>query len=173
MPCVTPLDGVVIVPRGTVHEWRRSRAPLSLAAGEEDEEELVVREWTDPKDGQKESFFRNLNGLILDALAAESAAAVSSSPDNSAAGQAHSAREGGGRAGDSDVPPRSRQLRVLDLDLNNLFWRRDNWPLVLDREGRWPGWAHGVATRSVLLWSVVLGKVLGCRGVYEEYEART
>ncbi|KAH6672246.1 hypothetical protein B0J14DRAFT_483340, partial [Halenospora varia] len=55
----TSSDGVITVPRYARHEWRR-------APGIE-EEELVVKEWTDPEDGEKEIFFRNLNSAILDA----------------------------------------------------------------------------------------------------------
>ncbi len=39
------------------HEWRRA---------EVDGSELVVKEWTDPEDGQKEVFFRNLSSVIAD-----------------------------------------------------------------------------------------------------------
>src|SRR5436305_3725460 len=48
-------DGVVVVEKFTMHEWRR-------ADGEE--EGLVVREWTEPSDGQKEVFFRMLNSFL-------------------------------------------------------------------------------------------------------------
>ncbi|KXJ91796.1 hypothetical protein Micbo1qcDRAFT_161832 [Microdochium bolleyi] len=149
MPAVGPEDGVVVVPRGTVHEWRRSQT-----RGVEDE--LVVKEWTDPKDGQKEGFFRNLNGIILDALAAEARA------------QAEQQDSGAGAQGKL----LSWRMRTLDLELNNLFWRMDNWPLVLDQARGWPGWVHGLATRAVLIGSVVLGKVLGLKGVYPEYDAQ-
>ncbi|KAK6069067.1 hypothetical protein SCUP234_10857 [Seiridium cupressi] len=67
LPSVTRDDGIVTVPRGAVHEWRRSRA----ANGEED---LVVREWTHPGDGAKEVFFRNLNGMVLDFVKQQEAA---------------------------------------------------------------------------------------------------
>lgn len=129
MPAVSSADGVIIVPRGTVHEWRRS-----LTGGSEDE--LVVKEWTDPKDGQKEAFFRNLNGIILDAI-----------------------KEGDG----------SWRMRTLELDLNNLFWRMDNWPLVLALN--WPGWVHGLATRTVLLSSFIVGQLFGIKGQYKEYNS--
>lgn len=39
-----PDDSVVVVERFTVHEWRRA----------DEGEELVVRGWTEPGDGQKE-----------------------------------------------------------------------------------------------------------------------
>ncbi|KAK1216412.1 hypothetical protein PQX77_020965 [Marasmius sp. AFHP31] len=58
---VGPDDGVITVPRYTIHEWKRSNFD-----GPEDD--LVMREWTDPKDGMKEVFFRSVNGLVLDAI---------------------------------------------------------------------------------------------------------
>ncbi|GAM85831.1 hypothetical protein ANO11243_038390 [Dothideomycetidae sp. 11243] len=54
----TSSEGIIRVERGQWHEWKRAAA---------DGEELVVEEWTDPADGQKELFFRNLNSVILDA----------------------------------------------------------------------------------------------------------
>jgi quercetin dioxygenase-like cupin family protein len=50
-------DGIITVPRFARHEWQRATP---------DGEELVVKEWTDPADGQKEIFFRNLSSVILD-----------------------------------------------------------------------------------------------------------
>jgi hypothetical protein len=52
-----PSDGIIVVPRYARHEWRRAEARG---------EELVVREWTDPADGLKEVFFRNLSSVIED-----------------------------------------------------------------------------------------------------------
>lgn len=48
-------DGIIVVPRYARHEWKRAEA----GGGQ-----LVVREWTDPADGQKEVFFRNLSSVI-------------------------------------------------------------------------------------------------------------
>lgn len=140
--------GVVAVPRGVVHEWRRAdcddgegngnaKGEGREEDGEDGEEELVVREWTEPKDGAKEVFFRNLNGLILD----EAERARSSSSSWSGA--------------------------VLELELWNLFWRADNYPVVLGG-----GWLGGAATRVLMGAAVALGWVMGCPGVYEEYSAR-
>lgn len=58
----TSSDGIITVPRYTRHEWRRGDK-----GNGEDKDELVVKEWTDPEDGEKEIFFRNLNSAILDA----------------------------------------------------------------------------------------------------------
>ncbi|KAI1214183.1 uncharacterized protein F4807DRAFT_117507 [Annulohypoxylon truncatum] len=145
-------DGVLRVERGVVHEWRRASREDEEEGGEdggaggrevegegegegEDVEELVVKEWTEPKDGAKEVFFRNLNGLVLDA-----------------------AGGGGGGGG--------WRSALLELELWNLFWRADNYPVVL---GTGAGWVRRVATKMVMGAAVALGWVLGCRGVYEEY----
>ncbi|KAI1655271.1 hypothetical protein F4813DRAFT_186502 [Daldinia decipiens] len=124
--CARPADGVVTVPRGAVHEWRRAEEETAGA----DAEELVVREWTEPRDGAKEMFFRNLNGIILDAA-------------------------GGGDA-------------LVTLELWNLFWRADNYPVTAVGAG----WVGGVATRAAMGVAVVVGWVLGRRGVYEEYGSK-
>lgn len=77
--------GVLEIPRGARHEWIRfDRDPALLSAqqrevqrswlkgaGEEEVErlrkkDLIVEEWTDPADGQKEVFFRNLFGTLLE-----------------------------------------------------------------------------------------------------------
>jgi hypothetical protein len=53
----TPEDGIITVPRFARHEWRRSTPEGG---------ELVVKEWTDPADGEKEVFFRNLSSVVVD-----------------------------------------------------------------------------------------------------------
>jgi len=58
-----PEDGIVKVPKFTVHEWQR-------AVGNHFEEALMVREWTVPADGQKEGFFRMLNSFLTEPQAA-------------------------------------------------------------------------------------------------------
>ncbi|KAI0000605.1 hypothetical protein F4779DRAFT_604688 [Xylariaceae sp. FL0662B] len=130
---VEPGEGVVTVPRGVAHEWRRWRSlsPASSTTAAADDEDLVVREWTEPRDGEKEAFFRALNALVLEAAAAGL---------------------------------RSWRARTLGLELAAVCWRFDNWPVVLGGSW-WPAWAHVVATRAVLGARVVLGWVLGCRGL--------
>lgn len=56
-----PRDGIIRVDKNVIHEWKRPSARY------DEEEDLVVEERTDPADGQKEIFFRNLNSVILDA----------------------------------------------------------------------------------------------------------
>ncbi|KAI1320660.1 hypothetical protein F5Y16DRAFT_389706 [Xylariaceae sp. FL0255] len=131
LPEVGAADGVVTVPRGAIHEWRRSRTAGS-------DEVLEVREWTDPRDGGKEVFFRNLNGLILDAI-----------------------RDGEG----------SWRMRTLELELNVLFMKQDNWPAFLDTS--WWSPVQGIVSRFVVVGSAALGYLLGCRGIYDEYTRTT
>ncbi|KAI1440867.1 hypothetical protein F5Y02DRAFT_324452 [Annulohypoxylon stygium] len=132
-------EGVITVPRGVVHEWRRAdrkgECEGKVEEGGDEDGELVVREWTEPKDGAKEIFFRNLNGLVLDATTNK--------------------REG------------SWTNTFLEIELWNLFWRADNYPVVLGT-----GWVGGVATKMVMGFAVTLGWIFGCRGVYEEYELK-
>ena len=54
-----PEDGVIEVPKYTVHEWHRD-------GEQQDPEDLIVREWTMPEDRQKEVFFRNLNSFLTE-----------------------------------------------------------------------------------------------------------
>jgi len=51
-------SGTVQIDKYVVHEWRRAF---------DEGEEVMVQEWTDPADGAKEVFFRNLNSVIPDA----------------------------------------------------------------------------------------------------------
>ncbi|KAK5275752.1 hypothetical protein LTR40_012550, partial [Exophiala xenobiotica] len=58
-------DGAIEVPKFMVHEWRRH----VWGEGEEDHQEdqdLIVREWTVPEDGKKEVFFRMLNFFLTE-----------------------------------------------------------------------------------------------------------
>ncbi|KAL5321073.1 hypothetical protein ACEPPN_011883 [Leptodophora sp. 'Broadleaf-Isolate-01'] len=73
----TASDGIITIPRYAKHEWQRaSRAPdlgfdffddsspENNHTYQEMDDELIVREWTQPSDGKKEIFFRNLSGII-------------------------------------------------------------------------------------------------------------
>ncbi|KAI9751211.1 MAG: 3'-phosphoadenosine 5'-phosphosulfate sulfotransferase, partial [Chaenotheca gracillima] len=53
----TARDGALTVPRGVAHEWKPA------AGGSTD---VIVEESTDPADGLKEVFFRNLNSVLLE-----------------------------------------------------------------------------------------------------------
>ncbi|TVY34723.1 hypothetical protein LSUB1_G005022 [Lachnellula subtilissima] len=64
---VSTADGQLVVPKFARHEWRRAvKGDGDTFKESWHDEELVVEEWTDPFDGQKELFFRNLNSVILD-----------------------------------------------------------------------------------------------------------
>jgi hypothetical protein len=50
-------DGPIRVDQFVNHEWKR-------AEDQDVDKNLVVEEWTDPSDGQKEVFFRNLSSVL-------------------------------------------------------------------------------------------------------------
>ena len=75
----TARDGTAQIPRYARHEWMRFDRPAHLLSRGQREaqeayfrehgkkeieemqgEDLIAEEWTDPADGQKEMFFRNL-----------------------------------------------------------------------------------------------------------------
>ncbi|KIW18810.1 hypothetical protein PV08_03099 [Exophiala spinifera] len=150
-------DGVIEVPRFTVHEWHRVWQDDGGGGddpddpdGQDDQDDqevvdLVVREWTVPEDGQKEVFFRMLNSFLTE----DAPASLYELP----------------------VPvPRVAhswiEQWVVALQLNCIFWTCDNWPLLLGRDSGFVSW---IATHLVLRASVALGSVLGLRGRYKEY----
>lgn len=63
---LSPSDGTIVIPRYTVHEWSRADRLPDESFYAQFEHALVVQEWTDPADGLKCIFFRNLNTVILD-----------------------------------------------------------------------------------------------------------
>ena len=61
----TRSSGTLTIPPFARHEWQR--APPTFAEGDYgDVDDVVVQEWTEPVDGEKEIFFRNLNSVIVD-----------------------------------------------------------------------------------------------------------
>ncbi len=56
-------DGVIRIERFVKHEWKRANQGNSETGKQQS---LVVKEWTEPADGQKEVFFRNLNSVLLE-----------------------------------------------------------------------------------------------------------
>ncbi|KIW31170.1 uncharacterized protein PV07_02839 [Cladophialophora immunda] len=131
-------DGAIEVPRYTVHEWRR-------IAGDEEQEDLVVREWTVPEDGQKEIFFRMLNSFLTE-----------THPSSLYTPPA--------------MIPKWVQTRiehwVVALQLFCIFCSWDNWPVLIGEDNGWVSWA---ATHLVLRVSLAIGFVLGLRGTYSAY----
>lgn len=123
----TSADGLITIYPYARHEWRRASP---------DGEDLIVREFTDPSDGQKEIFFRNLNSVI----------------------------------GDSKMFIGARGW-LLSLQLFMIFNQMDNFPVLLSFE--WlpliGGSIETLFTHIVLMGSVVLGGLMGFKGVYEEY----
>lgn len=60
----TKEDGVITIPRYTIHQYMRADKTKEGEAGKD--MDLVVREWTEPADGDKEVFFRNILSLLMD-----------------------------------------------------------------------------------------------------------
>ncbi|KAH7153133.1 hypothetical protein EDB81DRAFT_882078 [Dactylonectria macrodidyma] len=60
----SPKDGVVTIPRFTIHQY--SRADDSEEGAASQDIDLLVTEWTDPNDGDKAIFFRNVISCIKD-----------------------------------------------------------------------------------------------------------
>ena len=65
---VTPADGPQTINKFVVHEFMRADMHGYREGGTEGEqnEDVVVEEWTDPADGSKQVFFRNLLGVLND-----------------------------------------------------------------------------------------------------------
>ncbi|EXJ66256.1 uncharacterized protein A1O5_10408 [Cladophialophora psammophila CBS 110553] len=131
-------DGVIEVPIYTVHEWRR-------IAGDDDQGDLMVREWTIPEDGEKEGFFRMLTSFLTE-------------PHPSSLYQAPS------------MTPKWVRTQIehwiVVLQLFCIFHSWDNWPVLVGEDSGWVSWA---VTHLVLTFSSAIGFVLGLRGTYGAY----
>ncbi|KAF5633439.1 Dolichyl-phosphate-mannose mannosyltransferase 2 [Fusarium sp. NRRL 52700] len=57
-------DGIITIPRYTIHQYMRADKTDEGKPGKD--RDLIVREWTEPGDGDKEVFFRNMISLIMD-----------------------------------------------------------------------------------------------------------
>ena len=138
-------DGVIEVPKFTLHEWQREAKGYARANGEE-RKDLVVREWTTPADGHKETFFRMLNSYLIE-------------PE---AQRLH---------GQLRLPPfivAWIEQRVILLQLRVIFRALDNWP-AMDDEAECVDWLTWVVTHAHLYFAGVIGKLLGLEARYEEY----
>ncbi|OAL39045.1 hypothetical protein AYO20_01796 [Fonsecaea nubica] len=131
-------DGAIEVPRYTVHEWHR-------VAGDDDGEDLVVREWTMPRDGQKEIFFRMLNSFLTEAHPSS----LYTSP--------------------AMIPrwvTKWVEHWIVALQLFCIFDSWDNWPVLIGNDNGWLSWA---VTHLVLRVASAIAFVLGLRGTYSAY----
>ncbi|KAI3317724.1 hypothetical protein HD806DRAFT_360076 [Xylariaceae sp. AK1471] len=59
-----PEDGVITIPRYTPHEF--GRADDTIEGAPSRDIDLRIKEWTNPPDGDKEVFFRNILGVMID-----------------------------------------------------------------------------------------------------------
>ncbi|MCJ1457282.1 hypothetical protein MMC28_007649 [Mycoblastus sanguinarius] len=151
-------DGDMEVPRHARHEWMRFDRPSNLLSAEQrkaqetwiqsrsDEEvqklretDLIVEEWTLPSDGQKEVFFRNLFSTFREP-------------------QYKSSGFGGVLA----------YLQVICV-----MWELDNYPVFIDMNGAdgtgWGATAEYVVAYTVMGVSAMMGWLVGCKAVNEEY----
>ncbi|KAI1610085.1 hypothetical protein EDD36DRAFT_445475 [Exophiala viscosa] len=142
-----PGDGVIEVPRLTVHEWHRVREG-------DNQEDLVVREWTVPEDGQKEVFFRMLNSFLTEERPASLYTAPRMTP----------------RWVTGWIEP-----WVVMMQLFAIFRACDNWPVFVggdtNTSGGSPGLFSWYVTHLVLSVNSWVGYVFGLRGRYREYVA--
>jgi mannose-6-phosphate isomerase-like protein (cupin superfamily) len=136
-------DGVIEVPKYTAHEWRRPEEENN------NDQDLIVREWTVPADGQKEVFFRMLNSFLTE-----------KEPENI-------------YEAPCVVPDwlRNQLSRfIVPLQLFTIFRFCDNWPVLWQSKSAWLCW---FVTHAMLGFSAIVGYVLGLRATYPEYLNKT
>jgi hypothetical protein len=126
-------DGPLIVPRGTIHDW--GRHPEHRGG------DLVVEEWTDPADGEKERFFRNLFSAIGDLTASPPAV--------------------GPPLGLQQFMPLGWWISLQVMVISASF---DNYPVLF-----WEGTGGELLSKACLLCLALVGRVLGLKAEYVEY----
>ncbi|KAI0850572.1 hypothetical protein F5Y00DRAFT_33379 [Daldinia vernicosa] len=146
--CVGPADGAVTVPRGLVHEWRRAdrKEEGYLGVAEQDQDTGAD---TEEEEEEEELVVREWT---------EPRDGAKEMFFRNLNGIILDATAGGGAWSDD---------ALVTLELWNLFWRADNYPVTLGA-----GWVGGLATRAAMGVAVAMGWVLGRRGVYGEYGER-
>lgn len=132
----SPSDGIIEVKRGQIHEWKRYENASEV-------EDLIVHEWTDPADGQKEVFFRMLNSFLME-----------SEPQ-----KLHHSLSAPSVVG-------WLEQYMIPLQLFVIFAACDNWPVILGQQGLL-GWT---LTHLVLGFATSFGRLfLGLQPQYNEY----
>jgi mannose-6-phosphate isomerase-like protein (cupin superfamily) len=119
-----PEDGIIEVPKYTVHEWRRA-PEIDL------QQSLVVREWTVPEDGQKEGFFRMLNSFLTEPQAALLYQPPIAMPE---------------------WAERWIERWTVTLQLFIIFRSWDNWPVLYGSDNGWVSWIATHVTFWVASW---------------------
>ena len=158
----TAQDGVARVPRHARHEWMRFDRPARLVSGGQREvqeaylrdhgkeeierlkgEDVIAEEWTDPADGQKEIFFRNIFSTLLE---------PQYGPNVSRLGELW----------------RTLQIMCVMWELDNYLVLVD----LGGRRGGWRALIEAAFTFAVMGSMMILGRLCGCRAVSEEYTPR-
>lgn len=133
-----PINGVIEVGKFVHHEWQLVPENSSV-------EDVIVREWTVPADGQKEDFFRML---------------ISSSMEEKPEKMHRQLLRPM-----SFATPLVEQW-VLLLQVFVIFHQFDNWPVLVGNDG-YLGWA---TTHVVLFLNSWIARLtLGLQPVYAEY----
>ncbi|KAE8448327.1 hypothetical protein EG329_009571 [Mollisiaceae sp. DMI_Dod_QoI] len=129
-------SGTITIPRYARHEWRRASP---------DGPPLIVQEWTDPGDGAKEVFFRNLSSVI----------------------------EQETKTGPPREWWLTWQLFVIFWGLDNwpVLLSSGDIPIfgIIIQKLGFNGWFEWAVTHAVLWAATLLGWVWGLKSVYEEY----
>ncbi|KAF2101256.1 hypothetical protein NA57DRAFT_72698 [Rhizodiscina lignyota] len=144
-------EAIVRVDIGVRHEWKRADA--DEAAGEKDEEEVIVIESTEPADTEKRLFFWNLNGVILEA------------------------QQGSTREQPKFLAALMMEWRIM-LHLFVIFKGLDNFPVFWDLSTKLSGVgsglrsakrAEGLITHGIFWLVRIAGAALGMRAVEERF----
>ena len=104
--------------------------------------DTVAEEWTDPADGQKEMFFRNISSTMAEPRYRSNGRVV--------------------RLGEL-----WRQVQIMCV-----MWELDNYVVFVDFGGWKGGFRQAVesgVTYAVMGGLMLLGRLFGCRGVNQEY----
>ncbi len=158
----TAKDGATQVPRYARHEWMRFDRPAHLMSRRQREaqeaylrehvkeevekfkgEDLIAEEWTDPADGQKEIFFRNLFSTALEPQPRSNVSWLGGSW-------------------------KTLQIMCVMWEMDNylVFVDIEGW------RGGWRELVEAAFTYALMGCMMALGRLCGCRAVNDEYTPR-
>lgn len=138
-----PEDGIIEVPKYTVHEWRGAPADASQQA-------LIVREWTVPEDGQKEGFFRMLNSYLTEPQASLLYQPPVLMPR---------------------WVERRIERWIVTLQLFIIFRTWDNWPVLYGDDSGWISWITTHVAFGLSSWVGFVFGLHGTYDEYIDHQA--